>query len=866
MKYIVNILLFRNCCKSCLPIKIRVNKGIVPILIALSFAFTIIAQDQSTGKAPGKQDQPIKSIGEHPEGTDLGYGSDGIGGMWYSVGVPSGTLTSLGVSSGLHQGGDFDATGTFYATLSPATLITVDPATGVETTVAPITGVTPTQIITGMAWCDATGTMFLGTTDVVATSELYSLNLATGAATFIGVIGQSGLIAIACDCDGNMYSVDFVSDDLWSIDTGTGAGTAIGPTGFDLNFAQDADFNPNDGIMYLAAYNLTTGSGQFRSVDLGTGATTLLLDWGFLEITDFGIMGSCGPPCTIGLPTNPDPPDGSTGWKLGNIDLSWTNGSGVTSIEVWFDGSQVYSGAPISIITVNAPDFSTTYSWRVNGLNDTCTTFGPTWKFTTMDDPSFDCLFMDDFEDGVLTNWTVTNDGGTCDWLALDIGTNNYSLPPTAGGFLLSADSDLCGSGTTLLSTATMVNSVDASCYSSVWVEFDNDWRTIDVKDEAHVQFSLDGGGTWNTVVSWIGIDQRDTYESHFVPASFQPDIRFRFRVIQPGWDWWWVIDNFAVYGSCYSCPQAPSDLIAIAEYNTGSTVLLNWTDNSFNEETFLIERKLGDAGSTNEFSIVATVPENTTTYIDNTVADTTIYTYRVRARTLVGFFSCYSNLAEVMTLIPVELTSFVGKEIDGNVQLNWSTATETNNLGFEIERTPLGPPFGKEGKKGEWEKIGFVQGHGTTTKPQSYSFKDESIQSGTYQYRLKQIDYDGSYEYSNIIEVEVGIPTEFSLEQNYPNPFNPTTRIRFSLPQQKNPLLGGDERGGSLPVQLIIYDILGNEVATLINEEKKAGIYEVEFNTNNLSAVRNGITSGIYFYRLTAGNFSDTKKFVLVK
>ncbi|RKY91168.1 MAG: peptidase S8 [Ignavibacteriae bacterium] len=211
------------------------------------------------------------------------------------------------------------------------------------------------------------------------------------------------------------------------------------------------------------------------------------------------------------------------------------------------------------------------------------------------------------------------------------------------------------------------------------------------------------------------------------------------------------------------------------------------------------------------------------------------------------GDWSDPSNQAEVLTLIPVELTSFEGNVVDGNVQLKWATATETNNLGFNIERRKTS----NVKRDNNWKKIGFVEGQGTTTEPQSYSFIDESILSGTYQYRLKQTDYDGSYEYSNIIEVEVGIPTEFSLEQNYPNPFNPTTIIRFSIPAV--------ETGHAPSVRLIVFDILGNKVATLINEEKEAGIYEVEFDAT-------GITSGIYFYKLQAGNFVETKKMMVIK
>ena len=145
-----------------------------------------------------------------------------------------------------------------------------------------------------------------------------------------------------------------------------------------------------------------------------------------------------------------------------------------------------------------------------------------------------------------------------------------------------------------------------------------------------------------------------------------------------------------------------------------------------------------------------------------------------------------------------------------------------------------------------EWETVGFVPGFGTTTEIHHYSFTDESLQPGKYQYRLKQIDFDGSFEYSNIIEVTVDAPQEFSLEQNYPNPFNPVTSIQYVV-------------GSQSYVTLKVFDVLGNEVATLVNEQKPAGTYEVEFDATNQP-------SGIYFYNLKAGSFVETKKMILIK
>jgi hypothetical protein len=201
--------------------------------------------------------------------------------------------------------------------------------------------------------------------------------------------------------------------------------------------------------------------------------------------------------------------------------------------------------------------------------------------------------------------------------------------------------------------------------------------------------------------------------------------------------------------------------------------------------------------------------------------------------------------------IVPVELISFSANVEMNNVSLNWVTSTETNNRGFEIQkRAPsLSPPKGET--LGNWEKIGFVEGKGTTTERQTYSFTDENLSAGKYQYRLKQIDFDGTFEYSSIVEVEINQPLEFSLEQNYPNPFNPTTKIKYTIPQ--------DERRETKNVRLIVYDVLGNEVAILVNEEQQPGIYEVEFNGSNLS-------SGVYFYSLTAGSFKAAKKLILTK
>lgn len=190
---------------------------------------------------------------------------------------------------------------------------------------------------------------------------------------------------------------------------------------------------------------------------------------------------------------------------------------------------------------------------------------------------------------------------------------------------------------------------------------------------------------------------------------------------------------------------------------------------------------------------------------------------------------------------IPVELTSFNALTNERNVTLSWITATESNNLGFEIERA-----VSSINQNLEWTKIGFVQSSGNSTVANSYSFIDMNLQPAQYLYRLKVVDLDGSISYSNIINVDVNAPANYLLSQNYPNPFNPSTTIHFEVPTRSF-------------ISIKIYDAIGNEIRTLVNEEKEAGMYEVSFNASDL-------TSGIYFYSLNSGNVSITKKMMLMK
>ena len=196
-------------------------------------------------------------------------------------------------------------------------------------------------------------------------------------------------------------------------------------------------------------------------------------------------------------------------------------------------------------------------------------------------------------------------------------------------------------------------------------------------------------------------------------------------------------------------------------------------------------------------------------------------------------------NITALSQPVPVELNSFSAYVSGKTVKLDWSTATETNNLRFDVQL---------KYDAIEWQTIGSLKGNGTTTQAQHYSFSDDlsTYSSLKIFYRLKQIDLDGSFSYSNEISVDNNIVSSFELEQNYPNPFNPSTKIKFNIPMTEK-------------VKIEVFNAVGNKVATLLNEVKEAGSHEIQLNADNWA-------TGAYFYKISAGNFSATKKMLLIK
>jgi hypothetical protein len=191
---------------------------------------------------------------------------------------------------------------------------------------------------------------------------------------------------------------------------------------------------------------------------------------------------------------------------------------------------------------------------------------------------------------------------------------------------------------------------------------------------------------------------------------------------------------------------------------------------------------------------------------------------------------------------LPVTISSFTSSVSKNDVILSWVTESELNNAGFDVERQKA---------QGEWQKAGFISGHGTINQQMQYSFADKKLPAAAYRYRLKQKDFNGNFEYFELAgNVIINKPKEFAISQNYPNPSNPKSKIDYEIPFDGK-------------VTIKVYDILGRDAASVVDEFKEAGYYTGEFDGTNLS-------SGVYFYRIIAdtkeGKFSKTNKLILVK
>jgi len=271
-------------------------------------------------------------------------------------------------------------------------------------------------------------------------------------------------------------------------------------------------------------------------------------------------------------------------------------------------------------------------------------------------------------------------------------------------------------------------------------------------------------------------------------------------------------------------------DIMTDSQPSSGRNITYEWLPVFDNNHNF---------GTSNRAQMLSSTDNGTTWLNVGNLVDPTAYSQTLRGITSTTTHFSLWTIASEDAPLPVILSSFTGISSGQNINLQWTTESEINNSGFQVERTLK--------DLNNWTNIGFVKGNGTKNTPTNYSFLDRKLNTGKYLYRIKQIDNNGNYEYHELNSViEILLPTKFSLSQNYPNPFNPVTKIDFSLPDDSK-------------INLKIYDITGKEISTLINDFRQAGYYTVSFDASKLS-------SGIYFYRIEANGLRDIKKMVVVK
>ena len=292
-----------------------------------------------------------------------------------------------------------------------------------------------------------------------------------------------------------------------------------------------------------------------------------------------------------------------------------------------------------------------------------------------------------------------------------------------------------------------------------------------------------------------------------------------------------------------------PSSVTNLSAAKIANGILVTWQKPINNPAKYFIVYRFDDPATINiddPRKIRSVTISDTTSFLDTEpiVLNAQSVTYVVTSvdRLHNETLNTLENTFTLDLSIPVELTLFQASLNNNKVNLIWETSTEKNNHGFEVERA-ISSSTTFQG----WEKIGFVQGSGTSQSQRVYVFSDESVfRAGLYSYRLKQIDFDGGFEYSEIIQVKLENPLKFSLMQNYPNPFNPSTTIEYTVNKKEF-------------VSLRVFDIVGRELANLVNEIREPGFYRIDFDASKL-------TSGIYFYQLRTDSYLQTRKMQVLK
>ena len=711
----------------------RAFQLLIMLLLVLG-SLKVFAQDRnvSVGPIPNLSIGGNHTIVNAPDIlASIAYGHENNSKSTLSMPIPAGTpFTTLNIfippnasfASSMTRGGD----GNYYLITREPALYLFNATTGAVTLLGPINGM-GSDLPNGITYNSASSTYYL-----ITAENLYSFNVTTRVATLIGGMGivNSAFIDLCFNEAGACYAYDIQTDGAYIINPTTGTATLLGPLGYLANYGQGMSYDMETNTIYLSAFNSETTTGQLRTMDPGTGFTTLITDWGYQQIAPFALNTQYGSPCSVGSPSNPNPASGTTNVPITGVTITWTNGSGTLNNEVWFGSvgsvTKVYDGPAINSFALPTLNYDIKYIWWIVCKNATCKTQGLPWTFTTVQDPNLVVAFYEPFNN--LNCWTSIG----------PLGQQNWSLSQT--------------------------NNAGGSPPSEMMLFYDPSFNGL-------------------SQMMSCPINSNNLYENFITWRQF--------------------VQYFSGTG--------PFIGLAVT-YDGGATSTMLW-ETQINSTIIAEEKTIAFTPTSSNYQLIF--------YLNGNIFSIDFWTI---------------DDVEIDYIVPVELASFNANAREGLVELNWSTATETNNRGFEVQRN----------NNGEFETIAFIEGHGTTTETQTYFYSDQSVTGGSYSYRLKQIDFDGSFEYSKVIEVEVPALREFALDQNYPNPFNPNTTIKFSLPEASD-------------VTLTIYNTLGQKITELVNAKLEAGRYSYEWNGQN-------VVTGMYIYELRTNNFVSVKKMVLLK
>ena len=725
----------------------------------------------------------------------------------------------------------FNGTHVVCAT-SSATLYKVDPATRAAAgTIALPSGVTARFVSYNPDGDGGNGSYWVG--NWIAGALNYFEVSQTGAQlSVIANTAITGTYGIAFDkwSTGGPY--------LWVWSQGAGAGTpqniiqlsiATGqPTGVQHDVVTDVGLGQTGAI----------AGGMFISDQLISGIVVL---GGVMQGAPDKLFGyeiaTLGPPPGPGFPTNPSPANNATAVDIATHPyISWTNpATGVVYNKVYFStnlnevntfspNALVLNGSPSTVHTSynNAANlqYNTDYFWRVIEQGTPDSTTGPVWRFKTALAPA------PNPPTSVTAVWTPQPNQTTVNWV--NPTTNIFGQTITVDSSIIYRSGTrvgkVTGTGTTFVEAnpAPGLHVYTVNCYAAGF-------------GSAPGASSVVGVGLYVRTFSLSGLNLAIPDNT---PAGVESEL-FVMGLTEAN-----VVKVVVTVDTIIHTWDSDLDISLVTP--TGSVIDLS-SDNGSSGDNY-ISCVLDDDATASVTTAVAPMtgmwkPESPLGVLANT---SSWGSWKLRvvddAASDLGTLQAWSiRFITTEPIIPVELTSFTAVGSNGDVTLNWSTATEVNNKGFEVERKA----------NGEFIKIAYIAGNGTTSEKHNYSFVDQGVGAGNYSYRLKQIDLDGTVSYSRTVEVDNNLPSVFELGQNYPNPFNPSTSVRVSLPVASK-------------VTLKVFNTLGEEISTLVNATLDAGVHNVNFNAA-------GLNSGIYLYKIEANgidgqSFTSIKKMILTK